>query len=208
MQHERLALDGSKLQEMPDELRERLRKRCLSSFYAFCVAVMGYDDIIPELHGEYCAFMENDIDRKQVTLPRSFAKTWIGSIAYPIWITLPRHAPDEFPLGVDRTNKFWQLGPNMRILIASYVISNAEKMISLIRKTYESNVAMQILFPEVNPFNFNKTRWSNESAFIARSDNFTESTFEAAGTGGASISRHLTSSEDDLIYAKGRPFRS
>lgn len=200
---ERRGLDGQRLMEMPDALRDKIRKRCLSNFYSFCVAVMGYDDIVPEVHEEYCAFLEEDTDRKQIVLPRSFVKTWIGSIAYPIWITLPRTAKDEFPPGVDSSNVFWRLGPNMRILIASYVISNAEKMLSLIRKTYESNVAMQILFPEVIPVNFNKTRWSNESACINRSENFTESTFEAAGTGGASISRHYDLViEDDLIYAK------
>jgi hypothetical protein len=165
--------------------------------------VCGYDDITESLHGELCKFLALKGDRKQVTLPRSFVKTWICSIAYPQWITLVRKQEDEFPYYKAWEDKFWQLGPNMRVLIASYVISNAEKMIGLIRKTYESNAAMQILFPEVIPINFNKTRWSNESACINRPDNFTESTFEAAGIGGASISRHYDLIiEDDLVYAK------
>jgi hypothetical protein len=118
-------------------------------------------------------------------------------------VTLPRKEENEFPYLKAWEDKFWQLGPNMRVLIASYVISNAEKMIGLTRKVYESGSAMQILFPEVIPVNFNKTRWSNESACINRDENFTESTFEAAGIGGASISRHYDIIiEDDLVYAK------
>lgn len=194
------------LMHMTDSQRDMIRKQCLRSFYDFCIGVMGYDDIA-SLHQEYCRFLEQDYSRKQVTMPRSFVKTWIGSIAYPIWITLPREEADEFPEGVDTESKFWQLGPDMRILIASYVISNAEKMISLIRKTYESNQAMQILFPEVIPTNFNKVKWNNQSACINRPTDATESTFEAAGIGGASTSRHYDLIiEDDLIYAKKDDF--
>lgn len=142
-----------------------------------------------------------------MTMPRSFVKTWISSIAYPIWITLRRTSPDEFPEGVNSSDKFWQLGPNMRILIASYIITNAEKMIGLIRKTYESNTAMQILFPEVIPENFKKVKWSNEAACINRDVDSTEQTFEAAGIGGGSVSRHYDLIiEDDLIYAKKDDF--
>lgn len=168
---------------------------------------MGYDDIIPELHGSYCQFLEHPAQRKQATMPRSFVKTWIGSIAYPIWITLPRGEADEFPYEGAASDKFWQLGPNMRILIASYVITNAEKMISLIRKTYENNTSMQILFPEVIPHNFNKTKWSNSCACINRDTDFTESTFEAGGLGGSTTSKHYDLIiEDDLIYAKKDDF--
>lgn len=188
---------------MPEKQRSKLRKKCLRDLFSFCRAVMGYDDISPELHGDFCHFLEGPQKRKQTTMPRSFVKTWIGSIAYPIWATLKREEEDELPWGASFDDKFWQLGPNMRVLIASYVISNAEKMISLIRKTYEANTAMQILFPEVIPHNFNKVKWSNQSACINRDDNFTESTFEAAGIGGASTSRHYDLIiEDDLIYAK------
>jgi hypothetical protein len=168
---------------------------------------MGYDDIQEKPHGEFCRFLELDDQRKQACMPRSFVKTWISTIAYSVWIALPRLEADEFPEGISSDNKYYGLGTNIRILIASYVISNAEKMISLIRKTYESNVAMQILFPEVIPDNFKKQKWSNQSACINRPDNFTESTFEAAGIGGSSTSRHYDLIiEDDLIYANKDDF--
>lgn len=193
--------------KMTDAQRNTIRRNCLRSLFCFCQTVMGYDDIIPELHGEYCRFLEGQASRKQACMPRSFVKTWIGSIAYPIWIALPRTSPGEFPDGIDPTDKFYNLGPNIRILIASYVISNSEKMVGLIRKTYESNIAMQILFPEVIPDNFKKQKWSNQSACINRSENATESTFEAAGIGGSSTSRHYDLIlEDDLIYANKDDF--
>lgn len=197
-------MDISRLTETQ---RKMIRKNCLKSLYCFCRTVMGYDDIIDELHGDFCRFLEGPENRKQSTMPRSFVKTWIGTIAYSIWISLPRVEADEFPDNVDPSDKFYNLGCNIRILIASYVITNAEKMISLIRKTYESNLAMQILFPEVIPDNFKKVRWSNQSACINRTENFTESTFEAAGIGGSSTSRHYDIIiEDDLIYANKDDF--
>lgn len=195
------------LSQLTEEQRVTIRKNCLRSLFCFCTTVMGYDDITEELHGELCTFLESPKGRKQVTMPRSFVKTWISTIAYSVWISLPRIEDDEFPSGVSSNDKFYLLGSNIRILIASYVISNAEKMISLIRKTYEANVAMQILFPEVIPDNFKKVRWSNSSACINRSENFTESTFEAAGIGGSSTSRHYDLIlEDDLIYANKDDF--
>ena len=191
------------LVRMSEAQRAALRKQCLRSLYDYCIGVLGYDDITESLHGEMCKFLQAPGDRKQITLPRSYVKTWVCSIAFPQWVALPREQEDEFPYPKAWEDKFWTLGPNIRVLIASYVISNAEKMIGLTRKTYESNSALQILFPEVIPVNFNKTRWSNESACINRSEQFTESTFEAAGIGGASISRHYDLLvEDDLVYAK------
>lgn len=195
------------ISRLTDNQRTIIRKNCLRSFFCFCKTVMGYDDITEELHGALCLFLEGGENRKSVCMPRSFVKTWISTIAYSVWISLPRVEADEFPEGIDPSDKFYGLGPNIRILIASYVISNAEKMISLIRKTYESNIAMQILFPEVIPDNFKKVRWSNSSACINRSENATESTFEAAGIGGSSTSRHYDLIiEDDLIYANKDDF--
>lgn len=193
--------------KLTEEQRLIIRKNCLRSLFVFCQTVMAYDDIVEEPHGAFCRFLEGPASRKSACMPRSFVKTWIGTIAYSVWIALPRSSSDEFPEGISPDDRFYQLGSNIRILIASYVISNAEKMISLIRKTYESNIAMQILFPEVIPDNFKKQKWSNQSACINRSENATESTFEAAGIGGSSTSRHYDIIiEDDLIYANKDDF--
>jgi len=188
--------------QMDERKRLLVRKACLSSLFEFCKSVMGYDDISEEVHGTYCRFLESSDPRKQITMPRSFVKTWIGSIAYPIWISLPRKEADEYPEGIDPSDKFYNLGPNIRILVASYVIANSMKMVGLIRRTYERNPAMRALFPDVIPENFNKTRWSNSEACINRSEDFTEATFEAGGIGGSTTSRHYDLIiEDDLIYA-------
>ena len=208
---------------------------------------MGYDDIIEPLHGEFCRFLEGPQPRKQGTLPRSFVKTWIATIAYSVWCTLPRTRPEEFPPSAIRSttptlpnaaveqadaplnapqtlpyeppfvplpfnssfevDPFYLLGPNVRILIASYVVGNSMKMISLIRKTYERNQTLMILFPEVIPENFTKVKWADTEACINRPDNFTESTFEAGGIGGSTTSRHYDLIiEDDLIYANKDDF--
>lgn len=188
---------------MTDAQLTALRKQCLRSLYMFCRTVMGYDDLDEKLHGDYCFFLEGPEDRKDAELPRSYIKTWIGTIAYSIWIALPRREADEFPDGINpTTSPIYTLGSNIRILIASYVIGNAMKMVGLIRKTYENNQAMMVLFPEVIPENFNKTKWSDSEATIQRSEDFTESTFEAGGIGGSTTSRHYDIIiEDDLIYA-------
>jgi hypothetical protein len=186
----------------PEESRIKMRKACLRDFYLFCHSVMGYKDISPEIHGAYCWFLEGSAPRKQAEMPRGFVKTWIGSIAYPIWITLPRTEADEYPIGIKSDDVFYNLGPNMRILIASYVVANAMKMISMIRRTYERNTMLRFLFPEVIPDNFQKVKWSDTEACIKRDRDFTECTFEAGGIGGSTTSRHYDLIiEDDLIYA-------
>ena len=162
---------------------------------------MGYNDL-SNIHQYYCFFMQKASSRKQIEMPRGFLKTCIASIAYPIWITLPRKEADEFPIGINPKDHFYNLGPNLRILIASYVVANSMKMISLIRRTYERNTMLRLLFPEVIPDNFQKVKWSDTEACIKRDRDFTECTFEAGGIGGSTTSRHYDLIiEDDLIYA-------
>lgn len=162
---------------------------------------MDYDDLDDPLHREVCEYLERPSTRKQLTLPRGFLKTCIASIAYPIWMALPRIEADEFPK--DAHVKLYSLGTNIRVLVASNVVTNAGKIINKIKKVYERNQSMQVLFPEVIPQNFSNTKWSDMSACIQRSEDYTESTFEAAGVGGSAISRHYDIIiEDDLIYAK------
>src|SRR3990167_539397 len=134
------------LARLSESTRLELRNRCLKSLYSFCIAVLGYDDMTEPLHRDVCSFISSDEPRKQLTLPRGFLKTCISSIAFPIWVSLPRLSEDEFPDGISPQDRLYNLGPNIRILIASNVVTNACKVINKIKKVYERNSAMMALF--------------------------------------------------------------
>lgn len=164
---------------------------------------MKYEDMFESpIHEELCQFLESPTKRKQLTLPRGFLKTSIATIAFSIWLALSRHTNDEFPPGIDPNNKLWNLGPDVRILIASNVERNAAKIIHQIKRHYESGL-LPLVFPEIIPEKFKDDKWSDVSACLKRNKSYVESTFEACGIGGSAISRHYdVIIESDLIYAR------
>jgi len=116
-----------------------------------------------------------------------------------IWLTLPDEEgtyKDIYPYK----------GCNVRILIASNVIDNAAKMVFKIKQEWMHNERLQAAFPELIP-DFNKTRWSDHVAEVARTINATEGTYTAVGVGGSVISQHFDHVlEDDLVYARKDDF--
>jgi len=157
--------------------------------------------MVPHVHGDLCYFLTHPgYGRfRQSTLPRSWFKTWVGTVALSIWLTLP----DEEGLYADI---FPWKGPNARGLIVSNVIDNAAKMLFKIRQEWMSNERLKAAFPELIP-DFNKTRWSDHVAEVKRSLKATEGTYTAAGVGGSVISQHFDYIiEDDLIYARKDDF--
>lgn len=177
------------------------RKLAQRSLYYLCKEILGYRDIVPHVHGDYCHFLTHPYFGRfrQATLPRSWFKTWCGTIAKSIWLSLP----DEEGVFKDI---YPYRGPNVRILIASNVIDNAARMINKIKQEWMQNERLQAAFPELIP-DFNKTRWSDHAAQIQRTGKSTETTYTAAGVGGSVISQHFDHIiEDDLIYAKKDDF--
>lgn len=177
------------------------RKLAQRSLYYLCKEVLGYKDMVPHVHGDLCDFQTNpQFGRfRQTTVPRSWFKTWVCTIAKSIWLTLP----DE-----DSIYKyiFPYKGANARILIASNVVDNAAKMINKIKREWESNSRLRAAFPELIP-EFNKTRWSDSCAELKRPGKYTEASYEAVGVGGSVISRHYDHIiEDDLVYARKDDF--
>jgi hypothetical protein len=157
--------------------------------------------MVPHVHGDICDFStSNEYGRfRQVCVPRSWFKTWVLTVGKSIWLTLP----DEEGLFL---STYPAKGPNVRILVASNVITNAEKMINKIKREWETNTRLRAAFPELVP-DFNKTRWSDSCAQIKRPGNYTEGTYTAVGVGGSVISQHFDHIiEDDLIYAKKDDF--
>jgi predicted phage terminase large subunit-like protein len=177
------------------------RKLCNRSLYYLCKEVLGYKDMVPHVHGDICDFITNPKHGRfrQATVPRSWFKTWVCTVGGSIWLTLP----DEEGLWKDIYP--WK-GPDARILIASNVVDNAEKMIHKIRSEWMNNTRLKAAFPELIPA-FNKIRWSNSCAELKRPGKFTEGTYTAVGAGGSVISQHFEHIiEDDLIYANKDDF--
>jgi hypothetical protein len=177
------------------------RRLCQQSLYYLCKEVLGYKDLVPYIHGDFCSFLTEPVYGRfrQATMPRSWIKTWTGTIGGAIWLTLP----DEEGL---YKSIYPYKGPNVRILVASNVIDNAAKMVYKIKQEWMNNERLKAAFPELIP-DFNKTRWSDHVAEIKRDIKATEGTYTAVGVGGSVISQHFDHIiEDDLIYARKDDF--
>ncbi len=178
--------------------QSELRELALNSFYFFHRAILGFDWIVPHVHGDLASFLQREERRKQVTLPRGFLKTTFATIGYSMWRTLPPRAEYVEQRSADP----WH-NPNMRILIVQNVITNAQKRINVIRTLWEQCALLRWLFPELVWDSTNKARWSDTAAQLPRDEAHPEATFEAAGVGTAIVSRHFDLIiEDDIIAPK------
>jgi len=166
------------------EKLKKAREVAKGSLFHTAKYVLGYKDLTEEFHKPYCDFLQDlTVHRKQVEMPRGFFKTYIGSISFPIWVTM----------------RF----PNVRFLLANMVFDNSAKNVHIIRGHWQSNVRLQKLFPEIVPVNFNKTRWSDSCADVNRTAIWGEGTYEAVGVGGTKIGSHYDFvMEDDLVAAR------
>ena len=177
------------------------RELAQRDLYYLCREILGYRDMVPHVHGAMCSFFTNPEHGRfrQATVPRSWFKTWVLTIGGSIWLTLP----DEHGLF---KHVFPYKGPDARILIASYTIDLASKMVNAIKRHWETNDRLKAAFPELVP-DYNKTRWSDSCAELRRTIRATEGTYTAVGVGGSVISQHFDHiHEDDLIYAKKDDF--
>jgi len=156
--------------EVDADTIQRLREKCKSSLYFFARAILGFSELDKDIHRPICSDLQNyqEMTRGMVVLPRTWFKSTIVSIAYPIWRAIQN--------------------PNIRILIAQNTITNAKKKISSIKTIFETNDLLRALFPEVLPNS--RCQWSTEGVTLNRSLAEPEATFEPAGTGTTVISRH------------------
>lgn len=171
---------------------DALRLRSRTSLYFFAKGVLGYDWLVPHIHGAICTALEElaqclDADpagaedllnRMLVELPRGWLKTTLCSIAFPMWLSVRN--------------------PNVRILITQNSATNAMKKLGVIRGQWEQNELLRSLFPELLPTK--SSVWKADSVCLTRSSSFAESTYEAAGTSTRVVSRHYdVVIEDDTV---------
>lgn len=177
------------------------RERAQVDLYYLNKVILGYNDMVPHVHGDACIFYTHPKYGRfrQITFPRSWFKTVTMTVGGCIWFALPDEQgiyKDIFPFK----------GPNVRILLASNISDNAAKMVNMIKAQWEANDRLRAAFPDLIP-EFNKTRWSDHCAQLKRTLKATEGTYTSVGAGGGVISQHFdVILEDDLIYAKKDDF--
>jgi len=168
------------MEQVDDKTLGKLREKAKSSLFFFAYFVLGFDDLTKHIHRPICRALQDYTKntRMAIVLPRTWFKSTIGSVAYPIWRAINN--------------------PNIRILIAQNSMSNAKKKTNSIKAIFETNELLQVLFPEIMPKG--KNPWSSECLTVNRRLAAPEGTFEPCGTGTAVTSRHYDLIiEDDTV---------
>jgi hypothetical protein len=162
-----------------EDVRQSLRFQAQRSTYIMGKAIVGFEDLVPGIHGDMCRWIERPSRRKLGLVPRDHLKTSIWTIAD----TVRRIAVDC----------------NSRMLIGNETATNAAHFLRRIQAVFERSQIFRWLFPEVIP-DPQKTKWSETEMLVPRTQDFPESTVEAMGVGGAVVSRHYTHIKlDDLV---------
>lgn len=148
---------------------QSLRREAEHSLYFFARGILQYDLFNPRIHGPLCSVLEDDeLTRALIELPRSWLKTTLCSIAYPMWLSIKN--------------------PNIRILIVQNSSKNASKKLSVIGQQWEKNNILRSMYPELLP-GIN-SQWGLEAKCLTRSQAYAEATYESAGTSTRVTSRH------------------
>jgi hypothetical protein len=184
------------------------RLNSLGSLFTFAYVTLGYDRLTPALHGQICSELEQEHLRLVMELPRDHFKTTTGTIARPMWRSLPFTDDDEAhmrALGYDESWIRWmRVAHNTcrRTLIASETGPNTKKMGDKIEHHYKSNALFRFLFPEIIPRG--TERWNQDSMIHNRlSDGNagnSEGTYDLISAGAALQSNHYEDiCEDDCV---------
>jgi predicted phage terminase large subunit-like protein len=169
-----------KPQALQPEMVAKIKLNAEKSLFFFAKFILGYDWLTPAIHLPLCRMISDYQTnlRVKVTLPRSWLKSTVCSISYPLW----RAFKD----------------PNIRILLTQNSMENAKAKLRAIRDHVTSNEWFKVLWPEVLPDK--SCRWQSESLELKRTKSAPEGTFEAAGRGTQVVGRHYhLIIEDDTV---------
>jgi hypothetical protein len=190
-----------------------MKCRALFSPYYLTKVVLGYVDLIPELHMHdsdlFISRMEMGIRRQWIEWPRGFFKTTTYTIGTGVWFVLPVSEEDhDFAINemhIPEDTWFRRMAlhdQDATQLIAMETDTNAKKKVTEIKWHFEENQLFRQLFPEI-AYTGSENPWSNNCIKIRRvgyGKRLPEGTFEAIGVGGALQSRHYKIVwEDDLV---------
>ncbi len=166
--------------QLQEDTIAKLAQKGRESLFFLTRAILGFDKMTKSIHLPICKDFEDYVGNKRllIMLPRDWYKTTLGSISYSIWRAIN--------------------DPEIRILIVQNTYTNAVGKLAAIKQIFEKNELFRACYPEILPTT--KCTWSREALCVNRKGTVPESTFEAAGTATAVVSRHYdVIIEDDTV---------
>src|SRR5882672_3930538 len=192
-----------------DELRQELRRLCFApdtGLYYFTTAVLGYKELVPHFHLEFCAHIQNTINiRKRGYLrPRGTFKSSIISKSYTLWRLAGGGSSainNLLEMTAEEQLNFYRAYPdmdprNLRIIIIGESDTVAQKNLRDPKWHLQNNDLLKWLFPELIPPNINDTKWTDDEVLLPRTKSFDESTITCDGVGAKRTGFHW----DIIIY--------
>lgn len=179
-------------------LLDDLRTASEQSLYVFAKAVMGMNKFVIHLHKPLCDWLSRVPPRKKLLLmPRDTFKTTMAR-CLGMHITIQQPATNPYFPGRD--------GRNIRLLYAAENERRALSRIGWIRRQYESNALFRVLWPDhVWKSLADTSTWTLSHFTLPRTEDYPESTFEAAGVDTGSTGGHYdVLIKDDLIGLRSR----
>lgn len=148
-------------------LKETLRDEYRGSLYKTAKDLLGYKDLTWFTHGKMIEAIEEDTERKCITMPRGTFKSSVCSVASPIW---------------------WMIkDPNERILLDSEVYTNSKNFLREIKGHLASSRFVQ-LFGDWKSNNWNEA----EITVSTRSRIFKEASITCGGIGTVKVGQHYS----------------
>lgn len=168
------------LSKLTSQVLSDLRLEAEKSLFFFAKGILGFTKLDKKIHGPICRILESPELRRRgkIVLPRSWYKSTLISIAYPLWRAMKN--------------------PNIRILLAQNTYINATSKLRTIGDMILTNQILRALWPEVLPDK--SCVWKAEKMELKRTQQWPEATFEAAGIKTQIVSRHYDLIiEDDTV---------
>lgn len=154
----------------PRQIRKHLY---LDSLYHFAKFGLGYNKMIPRVHGPICKALQASTKRKMICVPRGTFKSSIATVAYPIWLL--------------------EHNPNLRIMIDSEIFSNSMNFLREIKGHYQNNADFRMLFGD----RVGGSTWNDSEVILnTRTVNKKEPSIVCSGIGAGKTSQHY-----DVIIA-------
>lgn len=122
--------------------------RCKKDLYYLSTEILGYKDVNPELHKEYCDFVSwrtNPAPKKLDLMPREHLKTTLGTVGLSIQEIIN--------------------DPDITILIASFKWEKAREMLGEVKDHLENNVRFKKMF---GSYRGSDRQWNEDKIYVSK----------------------------------------